>query len=131
MIRAYHPEDLERIKELRELNGFDWNLPDFESPDIRAVVFLNEVGEIVALGGEKRIAEVFYIADPTWETPGQREHVFSLIYAVIENNLRIDGIREVVAWLQKPIAKPFARRLIRKWKWGVVKSAAYLGQVRL
>lgn len=132
MIRPYQLSDLPRIQELREANGFDWQIPDFGASDaICTHVYTDDSGRIVALGGARMLAEVYYVADPSWASPGQREAVFAAIYEQIERDLGIRGIVEAAAWLQISVAKSFSRRLIRKWGWRIVKTASYFGQVRL
>lgn len=118
MIRNLRLSDVPRLKELQASCGIEWELPDFTSQEIlSARVLVDDADRVVMFGGARKLAEVFAILDPTWESPGLREAAFTSLYGAVEHDLEVAGVNEVTAWMPPKVFKSFFRRLKRRFGW--------------
>lgn len=118
-IREVRHSDLDRIKELYKRSGFKYDLPDFDDGTFIAnIAYVDESDRIVTLiVARGKMAELYMIADPDWETPGWRFAALQKLHEAMRQKLVSLGIRFVTSWLPPPMALPFGRRLMRSFGW--------------
>jgi len=117
-IREYKEEDFERVRELHELSGFKYQLPELSLPSVfsRLVVATSSGVEMAAF--LQRTAQVYLICDPGWKTPAWRYDALHALHCASYRNAQREGIAEVNAFVVPRIKKQFGSRLRRMgWRY--------------
>lgn len=117
-IRAYDKKDLEACKQLHAKQGFDYKMPDLESPLYFIKLVGEQNGEIVQAAFAKVTAEIYFMQDHQWATPQERLVSFLAMQDVgRELAYKPGGLEELIAFLPPPIEKRFGKRLMAHgWK---------------
>ena len=113
IVRQFEPGDMDEVRRIHGLCGFDYALPDFSGKEFvsrRVVQDRNGIGMAAFL---RLSAEAFLIADPQWKTPAWRMEALRQVQAVCTGDARHAGVAEVEAFLPPELAEKFGKRLTR------------------
>jgi hypothetical protein len=117
-IRPYRETDLPILATFFDRSGFEYDLPDPSSDEfIVNLVRVDESGVPRMAILTRVTAEMFMLADATWETPGVRLQAFAELHEQTRKAVAAAGISDVHAWLPPQIAKSFGRRLTKMFGW--------------
>jgi len=113
IVRQFEPGDMDEVRRIHGLCGFDYVLPDFSGKEFfsgRVVQDRNGIGMAAFL---RLSAEAFLIADPQWKTPAWRMEALRQIQAICTGDARNAGVAEVEAWIPPEIESKFGKRLVK------------------
>jgi hypothetical protein len=112
VVRDYQSSDFERVRELHEASGIDYEFPDLSSPLFLVTKVFEYEGIVRACGGMYLQLEVYLFLDSTpWAPPQDK---FDAIYALNEAGMKeawLKGINQAVLWLP-PGMERFGERLL-------------------
>jgi hypothetical protein len=132
-VREYKSSDLDALRRMHAAQGFDYPLPDLESPLFLSKLVLEDDGEEFDLGREEAhlnsppadssrvtmailqrlTAETYLLHDPAAGTPRRRWKCFLALHEAARGAATERGLDDVQAFLPPPIARAFGRRLVR------------------
>jgi len=123
LVRQYHPNDLQVLKQMHAKQGFDYPFPDIDDPIfVSKLVVEDESGRIVTASLARLTCEMYLLADPSAGSARDRYARIAALHVAGEADLKARGLDDAHAWLPPPIAKRFGRRLqylgwVRDDKW--------------
>lgn len=116
-IRTATNLDVERLRELFSLQGFDYDLPDVRR--MVAAQVLEADGNIVQAVLARPTTELYFLADPQWRTPAWRMEAFRKIHESVRRELHGKGVEDAHVFLPPEKAKGFAQRLMTDFNWAM------------
>jgi hypothetical protein len=112
LIRAYTESDLDALRHIHVLQGFDYAFPDINDPIfLSKLVLEDDSGRAVMASLARLTCEMYLLADPEAGTPRERYTRLLALHRAGETDLLARGLGDAHAWLPPPIAKRFGRRL--------------------
>ncbi len=114
MIRTLASRDAARLRELFELQGFDYELPDLRLL-VSAQAF--DDGNIEQAVLARPTVELYFLGDPNWATALRRFHVLQDLHESVRRDLAGKGFTDAHVFLPPEKAKSFGRRLMRDFGW--------------
>jgi hypothetical protein len=128
LVREYQERDLDVLRAIHAVQGFDYPLPDLSNPlFVTRIVLTDDVarqkdehcqlepGATKILGAAllRLTAEAYLLLDPQAGTPRERWQWLLALHAAAERDAWQRGLEDVHAWLPPPIAKKFGKRITR------------------
>jgi hypothetical protein len=113
IIREYTESDHDRIKELHQQSGFDYQLPALSGEEFfsrRVIEGDNAIGMAAFL---RLTAEAYLVCDPSWRNPAWRVEALRQLSLQCNSDARDKGVIEVEAFLPPQVATKFGLRLKR------------------
>lgn len=111
-VREYTPYDLEALRKIHARQSFDYQLPDLENPLFVSKLIQEDSQGQITMGALARLTcEIYLLADPDRDTPGQRLRNLISLHSEAESDLLRKGLEDAHAWLPPRIASRFGRRL--------------------
>jgi hypothetical protein len=117
-VRFFRPDDLSKLEQLHQAQGFEYEFPDLNDPLYFIKLVGEEDGKIVNAAVAHLTAEIFFLADNKAGDPEQRFANFKTLHeAGCEVAYRTGGLSDLHCWIPPQIARPFGRRLLKLgWK---------------
>ncbi|HEY2496567.1 MAG TPA: hypothetical protein VGK24_05820 [Candidatus Angelobacter sp.] len=116
--RKYQKADKPAIEAMFSRQGFEYELPDFDSNNFLARrVLVDAYDRPVMAIGARLTTEGYMLHDPDWETPGWRLAGFEMLHRSMRVELREKGVQDIHIWLPPAIERSFGRRLMRDFHW--------------
>ena len=119
-IRAYQPSDFSALESMFRQQGFEYELPDFDSPLFMSKAVLEDDRPVMAIAS-RLTAEEYFLMDRNWGTPEQKWQAFLHLHEAARKDLYSKGLEDCYCWLPPQVEKSFGRRLMRldwaKNKW--------------
>lgn len=115
IVRAVHSGDATRLQELFTAQGFDYELPDVRS--FVAAQGVEDDGQFVQAVLARPTVELYFLADPTWKTPGYRHEGLRKVHESMRLELAAKGFEDAHVFLPPEKSKSFARRLMQEFGW--------------
>jgi hypothetical protein len=116
LIRPYTPADLAEIRGLHTRLGFDYKMPDLNSPLFVCKTVVEHELEIKMAAVLKIQAEAYLWLDPEWGTPRERWMSLQLLHENMRAEADSMGIEEVMCCIPPELEARFAKRL-KSMKW--------------
>lgn len=117
-IRDVRYDDIPRIKDLFERHKFAYEFPDFGDGSFVALqAIVDDNDKVVMVAAARVMAELYLLADDTFETPGWRFAALQKLHESMRRALVALGIPSVASWLPPEVEKTFGRRLMRSFGW--------------
>lgn len=113
MIREYKPEDLDRLKQVHQAQGFNYPFPDIEGPTFLKKLVIEEEGKVVMAAAARLTTEIFLFVDPGAGTALQRWRRLCELHPVMERALWLAGADDMHCFVPPEIAHKFGRRLLQ------------------
>ena len=111
IVRDYQPSDFDRVKEIHEATGIDYQFPDLSSPLFLVTKVLEVDGIVRQCGGLYLQCEAYLWADPSdWADPAEKLEGIQAINAAGLHAAWLRGIDQAVLWLPPGMAR-FGDRL--------------------
>lgn len=105
-------DDFQELCNLHARMGLDYVFPDLADGTFLSVtVVRDDTGRIVMALAARRVAEMFFLLDSKWETPGMRYSWFKRLSAVMERKLQTGRVKDVHALVPPQVQGAFGRRL--------------------
>jgi hypothetical protein len=120
-IREYTDADFARIKTLHEESGLDYQLPKFPRDEFFSRKVVGNDGEVGMATFLKLTAEAYLICDPVWRNPAWRFEALRQLSCQCNEDAKVAGVTEVVAFLPPKMATNFGRRL-GKLGWNKIRN---------
>ena len=112
LVRQYTEADLDALRHMHSVQGFDYAFPDLTDPIfVSKIVVEDDAGRPVIASLARLTCEMYLLADPTTGTPRDRYNRLLALHAAGRRDLLARGLDDAHAWLPPPIAKRFGRRL--------------------
>jgi hypothetical protein len=112
IVRDYLPSDFERVREIHEASGIDYQLPDFQSPLFIVTRVLEVEGIVRMFGGLYLQVEAYLIADQSaWTFPENKLAAIKQLDEAVIHAAWLQGIDCCVLWLP-PGMERFGERLV-------------------
>ncbi|MGH9735423.1 MAG: hypothetical protein ACRD8A_12645 [Candidatus Acidiferrales bacterium] len=109
-IREYSSNDLDRVRELHALAGFDYELPELGSDSIAAARVVDDEG--VQMAAILRwTTEAFLLVNGQWRTPGWRWLAMNELHEKVRTAAAAKGVEDSFCWLPPRIERAFGNRL--------------------
>ena len=110
-VRDYVPSDFERVKEIHEATGIDYEFPDLDSPLFLVTKVLVVDGVVRQCGGLYLQVECYLWADASeWGTPEEKLEGIQALDDAAMGDAWLRGIDQAVLWLPPGMAR-FGNRL--------------------
>lgn len=112
LIREYTGADLDALRRMHTLQGFDYVFPDLDDPIFFSKLVVEDgAGRAVMAALARLTAEIYLLGDPGAGKPRDRLNWIVALDAVGDHDLFARGLDDAHAWLPPPIARRFGRRL--------------------
>ena len=112
LVRGYTESDLDALRRMHALQGFDYAFPDLSDPIfVSKLVVEDESGRAAMASLARLTCEIYLLADPGAGNPRERYARLVELHRAGERDLLARGLDDAHAWLPRPIAKRFGRRL--------------------
>ncbi len=115
IVRAMVPSDIPSIRQMHELSGIGYPLPDLRSPFMEAVLVIESDGVPVAACSARRIPELSLWMEDTY--PATRIHYVKALHEAMEKVLSSKGYHEANCFIPPQLERSFGRRLMRNFSW--------------
>ncbi|HEY2823078.1 MAG TPA: hypothetical protein VGJ06_18685 [Candidatus Acidoferrum sp.] len=113
-VREYKESDFAQLKAIHASQGFDYALPDLSNPlFVTKLVLTDDNEKILGAALLRLTAEAYLLLDPKSGTPRGRWQSLLALHAATHRDAWQRGLEDVHAWLPRPIATKFGRRLRR------------------
>jgi hypothetical protein len=110
-IRGYQASDLERLKDLHRMQGFEYNFPDLSDP-VFALNSVVEDGEIQAAAFVKILGEAYLFINPEYADPLTRWQMLLRVHEDMRRQASDIGLSEVTCFVPPELPKRFLKRLV-------------------
>ena len=131
-IRDLRPDDIPYIEQWHSESGFDYKLPDFDSPIFPvARVVVDEDDRPVQLVACRKTVEIFFLGDSEWRNPRWRLEALTQLHEDVRRELERLGYEDGHCWPPPQVEKSFGKRLSRLFGWVKSDWASYSRKVRL
>lgn len=111
-VRAYSDSDLEALRRMHALQGFEYPFPDISDPIfVSKLIVENGEGSAVMASLARLTCEMYLLLDPAAGTPQERYTRLLALHSAGERDLLARGLDDAHAWLPPEIARRFGRRL--------------------
>jgi hypothetical protein len=110
-VREYTEADFDRIRDLHEQSGIDYQLPTFPRSEFFSRRVIGVDGEVGMAAFLKLTAEAFLICDPHWRNPAWRFEALRQLSHQCNSDAKEVGVTEVTAFLPPKLVGKFGRRL--------------------
>lgn len=111
-IREYTLDDLDALRRMHALQGFEYEFPDLGDPlFLSKLVVEDESGRPVMASLARLTCEMYLLREPGAGTPRERYERLLALHTAGERDLLARGLEDAHAWLPPSIAKRFGRRL--------------------
>jgi len=111
-VRLYADGDLEALKRMHGLQGFEYPFPDISDPIFVSKLVLEDEERRPVMASLARLTcEIYLLLDPATGTPQQRYARLLTLHKAGETDLLARGLDDAHAWLPPMVAKRFGRRL--------------------
>ena len=112
LVRPYTEADLDALRRMHALQGFDYAFPDLANPlFVSKLVVEDDDGRAVMASLARLTCEMYLLVAPGEGKPRERYARLVALHRAGERDLVARGLEDAHAWLPPPIAKKFGRRL--------------------
>ena len=112
LVRPYTEADLDALRRMHALQGFDYAFPDLADPlFVSKLVVEDDDGRAVMASLARLTCEMYLLVAPGEGKPRERYARLVALHRAGERDLVARGLEDAHAWLPPPIAKKFGRRL--------------------
>ena len=122
-IREFTADDLEALKRIHALQGFEYAFPNIADPIFVSKLVLEDEESRIAMASLARLTcEIYLLVDPSLGAARDRLLRMVTLHRAGERDLISRGLDDAHAWLPPQIGRRFGRRLetlgwVRDDKW--------------
>lgn len=107
-VRDYQPEDFERLREIHDEMGLDYQFPDLGNPLFLVRKVLVVEGVIRAAAVARLEVEVMLLIDRSWGDADEKLAAMKMIQKAGMQDAWLQGVQYAVAWVPPQVEKVFA-----------------------
>lgn len=112
LIREYTDSDLNAMRQMHGLQGFEYPFPDLADPlFVSKLILEDDAGHTVMASLARLTCEIYLLANPGTGSPRDRLIRMQSLHVAGERDLLARGLADAHAWLPPRVAKRFGRRL--------------------
>ena len=112
LVRPYTEADLDALRRMHALQGFDYAFPDLADPlFVSKLVVEDDDSRAVMASLARLTCEMYLLVAPGEGKPRERYARLVSLHRAGERDQLARGLEDAHAWLPPPIAKKFGRRL--------------------
>ncbi len=117
MIRPLQPSDIPSLRQMYELGGLPYTLPDLQGPLMESVLVVTDDNDApVAACAAERIIQLYLLFDETLHPAAKMRYIKDL-HTHLEVVLKSRGYQEANCFVPPKLEKSFGRRLMRSFNW--------------
>ncbi len=116
-VRLLRPEDIPKLEEFHQQQGFPYKFPDLNGQHIEAIhVVADENNEPLCAVIVERIPQLYFLSSD-FGPPHARMSAIRMLHESVSAELKAKGYNEANAFLPPQISKTFGRWLTRRFGW--------------